>query len=408
MSKPNPNLNPFLKDDFFAEVVALDENIKLKSKLAYENFIKIKKERNPEVNHLNNIYLSFVHFITKNAFVATALMLVAVSAFGTSAAQYIAPNSHKPTTLVEKFLKGNVQQPIPTYTSLLADNSNSIYNLSKCGITIKYPNNIAGAEVIPFPSLELNKNSNSTSIIDGITLDDSNFTQSGKDIVVTKPLNQFSIECYPTGSSISNLPSSQSTLKSINKEKLEEDTGWFIAKEANLENIFAQNENGIIWYYFDYEGKTYTFTSRIKNYLPDLRDPIQKDLFDRGYYKKQGIFTQQIQLQFNSLSKGPESTVKTSISSSSSKSLSSSSTSKNSSSVSTSSSSIQSSTKSSQSKQNSSSLTATISSSSTSSSDKFVFMLENSNQCDSSNSSSSSVSIDLCNYKVNSSTGNNN
>jgi hypothetical protein len=404
MSKPNPNLNPFLKDDFFAEVVALDENIKLKSKLAYSNFIKIKNERNPEVNHLNNIYLSFVHFITKNAFVATALMLVAVSAFGTSAAQYIAPNSHKPTTLVEKFLKGNVQQPIPTYTSLVADNSNSIYNLAKCGITIKYPNNIAGAEVIPFPSLELNKNSDSTSIIDGITLDDSNFTQSGKNIVITKPLNQFSIECYPTGSSISNLPSNQSTLKSINKEKLEEDTGWFMAKEANLENIFTQNENGIIWYYFDFEGKTYTFTSRIKNYLPDLRDPIQKDLFDQGYYKKQGIFTQQIQLQFNSLSKAPQTTTKASSSSASSLSSTSTSTSKNSSSSSSiSSSSVAISSKSSQNKQSSSSSSSSSISTST---QNFVFKLENSNQCDSI--SSSSISADLCNYKINSSTVTNN
>lgn len=143
-SKPN---NDFLDDDLLSEFLIVDKDYTYKRQIAfleYEKSFNKYLKPNPPVNIFMSFkenYLKFAHLVTKNAFVATIIMLLALTTVSASAAQLFAPEEYKPSTLINNLNKNEKEsEPILNKVEpLVADSENEVIVLEKCDLAIKIP-----------------------------------------------------------------------------------------------------------------------------------------------------------------------------------------------------------------------------------------------------------------------------
>jgi len=126
--------NPFDGDQFFeTEILAGQQEVLTSQKNSLLLFKKTYFSQQLSSNLTTNFfmslqenYLNTVHFITKNAIVATVLILLALTTISASAAELLAPTEYKPSTILNlKPATGKPVQPVGISSSSSSVSSSS-------------------------------------------------------------------------------------------------------------------------------------------------------------------------------------------------------------------------------------------------------------------------------------------
>jgi hypothetical protein len=207
-------------------------------------------------------YLSFVHLITKNAIVATLLMLVSVGAVSASALQAFGPDEYKPSTIIQKtfnpkdFAVNTVQEKNP-YTPLNWDENNSVVFVDACDLAIKYPVKFNNLDVTVFRD---SQQSETTGTFDYVSVIPDYVSQQNSNETVIPSYIWPTISCYsqqPEG--IDTVGKYGNEIKNAGPEFIKQNFGWFIT-QAEIKNVKVfENPNIAKDYnlYFEFNNKHY-------------------------------------------------------------------------------------------------------------------------------------------------------
>ncbi len=357
----NPKLpNPFNSHEDWEEWFNKDRFYRQSLAKSWKMYIKQNPLPNTFFMKLHTNYLNFVNFLTKNAIVATAICLIALTAVSASAAQLVAPTEYKPSTLAGNLFGANKQKETNPYTALKPDGENDVASMDKCDLSVKYPKTVNSKNLVAVSKKEDNEITNMKKIQDyvyimdetkardgGLPYDLGNFEQrlnvaknsltfpsivcQDKNIESNFVSEIFSPEVYnPNVILVENV---QEYIGADAKKKVLELTGWFIG-ESKLENLhlyesknqltknIAQNEAKEYVYYYTTDNYKLVFEFKEKYYtiIFDLPSQTQRKLPEKenNFSEKfninfettnipitnlAGTFGNSLQLQFNSLVK---------------------------------------------------------------------------------------------------------
>lgn len=263
---------------------------------------------------LKEKYLLLVNSITKNAIIATIIMLLALSTVGVSAAELFAPKEFKPSTQVYNLFAANKQKETNPYTALKPDKDNDVVLFEACDLAIKYPKELAGqkiraeysgnSEFMPENTVKdtinphSNLNGGFTNQKEVSLLTDTTYSDDLKPNQ-TKILG-FSVACQTPGHILENLDKEEyekqrsfEGWQKISKEQLRQQVGWFLT-EAELKDIYQtemMDKRFIVR--FIYNSQEYNI-----GYFMEESEAENESI---------GLFGNQVQLQFNSLVKSQTS-----------------------------------------------------------------------------------------------------
>jgi hypothetical protein len=244
-------------------------------------------------------YLSFVHLITKNAIVATLLMLVSAGAVSASALQAFGPDEYKPSTIIQKtfnpkdFAVNTVQEKNP-FTPLNYDENNSVAFLNECDLAIKYPSKYSDGEPSSFYRVSSTSDSAETIYISS-TDQAKQDSYTGVGITCLKNTNLLSglksdiVENGKPARSVYGIE-----LKVDGNQFIKDNLGWFIT-QSELKNVRIyqstfNNEEYTI--YFEYNNLYYLVGYQTSNYTFNKLETSRKVNVVKG---------SDIQVQFISL-----------------------------------------------------------------------------------------------------------
>jgi hypothetical protein len=133
--------NPFIEEESLNPWFQNDPDYKLSKEMQFNNYIK---KRNPKkFAPLQNTYLKIIHLITKNAIVATLIMIFALSGVGVGAAELFAPEQYKPSSLFRNNEENNnSKEEIQEISPLTADSEHDVIVIEECDLAVRYPNTI--------------------------------------------------------------------------------------------------------------------------------------------------------------------------------------------------------------------------------------------------------------------------
>lgn len=305
--------NPFEKEDWFSNIVWQDKNTRIKAKQSFSKFLK-QHSTYTFFMSLKDSYTTIVNSITKHSITATFIMLLALGGVGASAAELVAPEEFKPSTIIQKtfnpdFKENKVPDKDP-FTALKPDTEYDVVNFLECDLSIKYPKQIDDQEIL---------------VNYGTTL---GATQAGNNPIAGVSVNSFDVECYnkndlkpiektDNGSNLSQKISSLLTtpkvyadsedpsnviLKPLTAKEFYDMTNWFIF-EGEITDIYeiANFDEFKIPEYKDNQ-KYVRFTHKDKTYFTYFETTkIERSGGSQNLVFKKPIEAKQLQLQFNSL-----------------------------------------------------------------------------------------------------------
>lgn len=244
-------------------------------------------------------YLSFVHLITKNAIVATLLMLVSAGAVSASALQAFGPDEYKPSTIIQKtfnpkdFAVNTVKEKNP-YTPLNWDENNNVTFIDACDLAIKYPARYSdGQGTIVYSSVDPTGNNQPRSIY--ITASDENLynSYSGPSLncFIEKP-NGLEEDLKYEGEAPRSVFGK--ILKIDGTQFIKDSLGWFIT-QSELKNVTIYQNNispEVYTIYFVHNNLHYLITYQTSDYTFNKLETSTKVNVFKG---------KEIQVQFISL-----------------------------------------------------------------------------------------------------------
>jgi len=287
---PQPSVkNPFTQEEVLQAWLENDVDY-TKAKLQVKNTLQLNKSN--KLMSFKDKYLQFVHLVTKNAVVASLIMFLSVGTLSASAAEVFAPNDYKPSTISKNIFNTNKQPDKDPYTALRTDDNNNVANLKACDISIKFPKQINGknVEVYTDQYYQGDKLFNFFMLSDKYQFTKEFAGQVSRGEKPSIAFHTFNLNCgldkteYGEGYTQTKITTDQLRIK----------TGWFVT-ENELNNIYDITS--------DYQNNTILFTHKDIQYTIDYINPNYK-----GSDKQDlpGIFTNQIQIQFNSLVKNQD------------------------------------------------------------------------------------------------------
>ena len=295
MAKLNPKSiqNPFQDTDLLTEIIRQDISIKERSKQAYQTF-KSKYYRKPKPQTLTFMSRIFKTISTHSTAFIIGLVL-AGSAVGASAAQLVAPENLKPSTIFNELFKPNKQVEKNPYTALKPDANNDVVKVDGCDLAIKYPKMLKDIKV---DSFELDPEKYFDKATNGVWL--NALPDLNKPYGEQKQINTFNIQCSPTNPI---LPENEVGYDIVKPEVIQKLTGWFIAAETNVGPIrilkpYEGAKAPFSNYHFEYNKKFYEV-------VVSTEESVKAQGYDKGYTDQMinvgGIYADQVQIQFNSL-----------------------------------------------------------------------------------------------------------
>jgi hypothetical protein len=288
--------NPFDREDWFSELVKSNDSIMNSSKQA---FLQFQTKYNPQSMTTFQKVLTFFATHTITAVVTASICLGGIATF---AAQTVAPEQYKPSTVINNLFKNNKIQQTNPNTPLVSDAQNDVVSYDPCNISIKYPKQIAGEKIVATLPQDYNQPGDKT-IPDyyGVTVTSQksfNYDSS------TKLQGNVAVSC-----SKNLLPILDNNLNSkMTTQELAELTGWFITGEQKLEDIKTESQGTAGPYrtiYFKFNNIYYTIsfiTTKIPDNILNLQ-PQDIKTFWNNTIAQPGIFGDQIQIQFNDVAK---------------------------------------------------------------------------------------------------------
>jgi hypothetical protein len=288
--------NPFDREDWFSEVVKSNDSIMNSSQKA---FLQFQTKHNPQSMTKFQKLLTFFTTHTITAVVTASICLGGIATF---AAQQVAPEQYKPSTVVSNLFKNNKVQQTNPNTPLVSDAQNDVVSYDPCNISIKYPKQLAGEKIIAVKPQDYNQPGENT-IPDyyGVT------------IMSQKSFN------YDTSSNIQGnvgfscskefiSPADNNLNSTMTSQELADLTGWFITGEQKLEEIRTENQNTAGPFrtvYFKFNDFYYRIDFTTKKITANILNSQPEDVktFWNNAITKPGIFGDQIQIQFNNKAK---------------------------------------------------------------------------------------------------------
>lgn len=235
---------------------------------------------------------------------ATIIMVMALTTVGASAAELLAPEEFKPSTQIENIFQANKQIETDPYTPLKPDEQNSVVNFEECDLAIKFPKQLDNPS---FPDQEFipgqqNIKAFNDSLESDLANPEINNNQKLASVIIlpedtenqSQNFHYARFSCYQKSEDkeqILKITPDMQVTENYTTEDMIKEFGWFITQAdlENLQKISATDfEEYILTYYmFDFEGKTY------------LIETYSFEDFEGSF--KSGVFGQQYQLQFASL-----------------------------------------------------------------------------------------------------------
>jgi hypothetical protein len=312
--------NPFKNSgDWFSELVKLDNHVMSTGKRQFKQFIKNNGTQNQYSWSIRSIIYSFGQHLILASIISILLIGLATG----TVAQAFAPESFKPTTVYQNFVKkfqSNKQTERNPFTSLQPDSDNNVFKYDNCGLSVKYPKKIGDHQIDPLRD----KNIGREGLIDNVVLTDTKdyldsinrYTQEEgvdpleKEVQGTKasiqaaqaeknPYKSLSISCFSAGSRTALYDVGQNG-EYLTKEQLREKVGWFI-NEGDIKNIRSNKILSGIELSFEYGDKAYNIIFTDPDYQFDTSISPEKQYFENGFKKYEGIYGNQVQIQFNDL-----------------------------------------------------------------------------------------------------------
>jgi hypothetical protein len=306
-SKHNPQIpNPFDKAEVLQPWLSQDKNFQSSQKLFWQNYKSSFNSRAQNTNLFNYMTQFTLKFISAHVAISVLTGILIFSAIGASAAEVLAPEKNKPSTVLQNLLNINKQPDKDPYTPLRPDAQNDVVKIEDCDLSLKYPKQINNIQIVP---TKLDPKIFEDKSIRGATLGSlSDLTKSAQN---QPNLNTVQIQC---SNEFMNYYADENTAKSITNEELANYTGWFISTESKLENLRISKSFYNHSITFKFKNKYYYIQSFDKTKLLEptkelLADPAYS--YDFGEYQKEieqskqrpGINSNQIQIQFNSVTK---------------------------------------------------------------------------------------------------------
>jgi hypothetical protein len=315
MSKINPfeqeeNLKPWFEQDF-----AYQQHMKARKKVVMSRF-----ESNSWLGYLKSTYINLAHFLTKNTVGATLSLIIALTVFSATAAQLSAPLDFKPTTIFKKYFGNNQvsqkDQNFSPYTSLISDSTHFVASLDTCDLSIKFPKQLASQELGLFDNQDEKEKgfeSNSGLYYSAYITPKNDYNNKK----FTSNLQSVTVSC-----SDQELPALDYNLINIRSaEDFKRLTGWFVAGETTLTNIRTESpltagpfrildfKHGNKFYRFNFatteiSKQAFNFAENEDQKAKSI-DPNSISIVDswNKVINQEGLFGNQIQIQFNSLIK---------------------------------------------------------------------------------------------------------
>jgi hypothetical protein len=231
--------NPFDREDWFSEVVKSNDSIMSSSRKA---FLQFQTKYNPQSMTKFQKVLTFFTTHTITAIVTASICLGGIATF---AAQQVAPEQYKPSTVVSNLFKNNKVQQTNPNTPLVSDAQNDVISYNECGISIKYPKYVNGKSIRALNQ----KIQGSDDKIINIAEFNNNFDMSvsndkNYDFFYSE-IEPISVWCVKDQTNIENKELIQTKdftsriieSRVITNEQLQNLTGWFLAGSNKIKNI---------------------------------------------------------------------------------------------------------------------------------------------------------------------------
>jgi hypothetical protein len=291
------NQNPFAKEDLFVEIVKLDDNVNKSMRESLQNYIF--KNHIPS-STLMTQFQKVLTFFTTHTLTAVVTATICLGTIGTFAAQTVAPEQYKPSTVINNLFKNNKIQQSNFGQPLISDNNSDVVGLEACNVSVKYPKQVSGEKLIPVQSKDFVEkygadfNPEFVSIyfkrmFEQTEYDPNMPAMEGAGVTCSTDPNRVLVGTYDTP---------------ISKEKLAELTGWFITGQ-DIKNIMLQNpamglRSGVK---FEFQNKYY-WIEFLSNDVMKMANPEQvspetillKNQIQKSPYI---LYGNQIQIQFN-------------------------------------------------------------------------------------------------------------
>jgi hypothetical protein len=291
------NSNPFDKVESIQSWLDQDSDFNLSKKQSWQNY----KQSNLKTNYniFNIMTKTTLKFISTHVVLSAILGISIFSAIGASAAEFLAPSQYKPTTIFQDLFNTNKQVERDPYTSLKPDNDNNVVKINDCDIAIKYPKAINGLEIEP---VKLNPQYFEDKSMKGAVL--QNFQDLSRPYENQKSLNSLQVSC---ADNYFDYYADDKYAPSISNEELAKYTGWFISGESKLENLKISRGVYNHSIMFKFNSKYYYITSVSKSQILEENYSKENEYLNE-VLNNPGIFSEQVQIQFNSLAKNEGNT----------------------------------------------------------------------------------------------------
>jgi len=315
--------NPFEKEDWFGVLIEEDKKVNSLSRSSFQSFLKNNKRTSKPMT-FSEKYLNFTHLIAKNAFLATAIMVFAITTVGASAAEVFAPKEYKPSTTIQKTFnpeqfKTNKQVEKDPFTALKSDVNNDVVSLDGCDLAVKYPKKVGKNDYAIFSKADYDKNP----VYNGPGVDipgEKGYVVMGKKYFENPYQNPDNNDQFISITCSTNeiRPGDNGIDYKMSKAELSKLTGWFITAETELENIMTEDpliSSPFKRIYFKHAGNYYSIWFTSKTVSPAAfenekkNDPASADYWLKAI-NQNGLYGDQVQIQFSSLVKNePNTTV---------------------------------------------------------------------------------------------------
>jgi hypothetical protein len=273
----DPNLP---EDDLLAEFMEVDKDYTYKRQVAYleyerafSKYLKPNFFTNYFMTFKEN-YLKFTHLVTKNAILATLIMLLALSTVSASAAQLLAPDEYKPKTLINNLNKKEEKNQNSQIQAkpLIADSQSDVVVLKECDLAVQFSKKVQRQTLFELKPYSFDSSYYSKFLTPQKYVSFRGGEGSG-------PGAGFSVECYDKAYSVENFSKEFVNLNKkgyfeaideFGKSKIEKLDKQEFCKQASLTEASCQkdlknttkiqvpsSESSLIYYFMNYENKTY-------------------------------------------------------------------------------------------------------------------------------------------------------
>ncbi|GAB4147634.1 MAG: hypothetical protein OHK0017_09550 [Patescibacteria group bacterium] len=293
----NQTTNPFNREENLKFWFEDDSSYRLAKKAALKNFIQTNQTQPNLFMSLKDTYLNLLRLSMRHTVAASICAVLAISTITASAVEIAAPEAYKPSTIIKNLFSANKQAEKDPYTKISPDQNNNVISIPECDLAVKFPKTVSGKSIVPSRISGFIPN---FAPIQAISIGSNDYSQAN--------VSNFSVLCFDSSKVSADYFTNfygyaKATSLPVSQVDIQQKYGWFIT-ETELSDL-----------------KLYSYMEEVPNYEPSSNYDYLKvynnlRLFTFKYNNfryaitfynepgfednQQGLFGNQIQVQFNS------------------------------------------------------------------------------------------------------------